>query len=65
MIDRRKLNVMKVNAEFRMMRIKEFRAMKEAGGEPPLPPVIIPPEDSSLRNSENDSAEAEIGVSNG
>jgi hypothetical protein len=49
MITQHKFNVMKVNAEFRLMRIKMFREQQEQGDNPP--PIIVPPqEDSALRN---------------
>jgi hypothetical protein len=50
MITQRKLNIFKVNAEMRLMKIKLYRMQQESGDNPP--PVMTPPPDTASRNAQ-------------
>ncbi len=51
MITQRKLNLMKVNSELRLARIKMYREKQEMGDNPK--PIMVPPPDTMSRNTEN------------
>jgi hypothetical protein len=66
MITQRKLNLMKVNSEVRIIKMKIWRAKKEMGNEvPPIPSVPIPPEENQDDSGRYITPEQEIGVENG